>query len=146
MKPSQKRIEQFWDKVAIIPFHTCWEWIGIKDKDGYGRFHVNNKEIRAHRFSLGLTESLKVHKVVDHVCRNRSCVNPAHLRQVSVTQNALENSRSFGALNKLKTKCMRGHQFTQTNTFYRKSGRRMCRTCHRIGALRRYYGHKNSAH
>ena len=129
---KDQRDEKFWDNVAIIPFHPCWEWIGPKDEKGYGRFHVgNHKYSKAHNYSLSLVEEINPTMVRDHICRNRGCVNPKHLRQVSSRTNTLENSRSNGAINKIKTHCKYGHEFSPGNTGINCNGGRWCKECNR---------------
>jgi len=57
----------------------CWEWIGQKCKDGYGKFttgvHRNQKHFRSHRWITNAPKG----KVAMHICDNPSCVNPAHI-------------------------------------------------------------------
>lgn len=72
-------IKRFWNKVEINDKNKCWFYLGFKDKDGYGRFKVNGKSIRANRFSYSLTKVLTDAMVVRHSCDTPSCVNPNHL-------------------------------------------------------------------
>jgi len=67
--------------------------------------------------------------VVDHTCRNRGCVNPAHLRQVSNRTNLVENSEAIAAVNVVKSHCKRGHPLTGEHLTINKNGTRRCRTC-----------------
>jgi len=122
--------EKFWSKIEFIPFHECWEWTGGITNHGYG-FMANwpKGNVYAHRYSLSLIEDLKENKVIDHICQNRSCVNPKHLRQVDIGTNILENSKSIAALNKAKTHCLRGHEFTEDNTYICSKRKRNCRAC-----------------
>lgn len=120
--------EFFWSKVAMIPFHDCWEWIGNRDTYGYGILKKDGKRYKAHRYSVSLVEPLIPKLVVDHKCRNKGCVNPNHLRQVTAGQNILENSINQSAINKAKTHCKRGHEFSEQNT-YKYSYGRSCKTC-----------------
>ncbi len=132
--------ERFWNKVMIAPFHSCWEWIGEKSDKGYGRFYCYKGESGhkgyqyAHRFSLSLVKQTHKGLVIDHICRNKGCVNPAHLREVTTQKNTLENSDGIAARNKLKTRCIHGHEFTEQNTKKRKMGGRDCRECIKISS------------
>lgn len=81
-------VDRFWDKVDKSG--ACWEWQGTKSSDGYGNFttHYKGKTYKAHRFSYEqLVEKVPDGMVLDHICHNRSCVNPDHLRVVTRKQN-----------------------------------------------------------
>lgn len=141
---ESKRREKFFEKVAIIPFHGCWEWTGETSDKGYGRVYVGGKKyVQAHRYSLGLHTQLIPGLVIDHVCRNRACVNPRHLRQVTAKTNATENSVSIPALNKRKSRCLSGHPYNEANTIIRKNGNRSCRECKLIS--NRQYKNRNKS-
>lgn len=75
---------------------------------------------------------------VDHVCRNRPCCNPAHLRFVTKGVNSRENNLNPYAQNAAKTACKHGHPFDEENTrlTIHKDGRlyRHCKACGRINA------------
>ena len=121
---------RFWPRVNIGSDSECWPWIGNKDRDGYGRFRMRAHGIqRAHRAVFALRgEKIAQGLVVDHICHNRSCVNPAHLRIVTPIQNTLENSIGVAAVNALKNTCVNGHELMGHNLILRKK-RRQCRTC-----------------
>lgn len=76
---------------------------------------------------------------IDHICRNRRCCNPDHLRQVSFYENTIYNSLGCSAVNKLKTSCNRGHQYTSESlkvvSFIRNGvhkTQRVCKICVKI--------------
>ena len=74
---------------------------------------------------------------LDHICRNRLCVNPAHLEIVSVKENVLRGV-GISAENSRKTHCIDGHEFNEENTLVLKDGSRVCRACARERARRRH--------
>lgn len=93
-KPRATMQERFFNKIELIPFHSCWEWTGGKIKNGYGHFRFGYKsdgknDIRlAHRVSYELHVGLIPDGLVlDHLCRNTSCVNPRHLQPVTQREN-----------------------------------------------------------
>lgn len=106
---------------------NCWEWARVSSPDGYGRFRFRGAQWLAHRASYALhvgpiPEGLDL----DHLCRNRRCVNPSHLEPVTRSEN-LHRSPLMDR-NSKKTHCPAGHEYTQENT--RRSGpRRHCRAC-----------------
>lgn len=109
---------------------TCWLWKGALYL-GYGRIKVGRSQtFMAHRWSYEhFVGPIPEGKQLDHLCRVRHCVNPAHLEPVTIAENVLRGEGPF-AQNARKTHCKHGHPIDGTQ----KSGRE-CRTCRRaIGA------------
>lgn len=124
-----KSVERFWSKVNKAAPKECWEWNACLER-GYGTFHLNGKNHKAHRVSLLIhRQTIPDGMVVDHVCRNRACVNPSHLRVVTKTQNTLENNDNYAAVNARKTECVKGHPFNKENTRVRYWNKRPFREC-----------------
>lgn len=116
----------------VIEENGCWSWVGAKTPDGYGVWgsgrmgHTN----RAHRILYEQEKGpIPPSMTLDHLCRNRDCVNPIHLEIVTNKENVL---RGVGhtAQNARKTKCKRGHLFDENNTGIDAKGR-YCRLCKR---------------
>jgi hypothetical protein len=112
----------------------CWEWQGAKDAKGYGHVSYRGRNSKTHRvfyeFAFG---PIPAGLVIDHVCRNRICCNPSHLRAVTPQVNTLENSEAIPALNLAKTRCPQDHDYTPENTYhYVLKGIRIrrCKQCH----------------
>jgi len=79
------KARRFWSKVDCA---DCWEWTACTDGDGYGRFNIGGRPWRAHRVSWALlVQDLPKGLYVDHLCRNRRCVNPDHLEPVPPVVN-----------------------------------------------------------
>lgn len=109
---------------------SCVEFTGCTDR-GYGLVRTPLGVRKAHRVMWELMVGpIPDGKVLDHLCRNRGCVNPAHLEVVTQGENVL---RGIGpvAVNARKTHCKNGHEFTEENTIIRREGWRGCRTCSR---------------
>jgi hypothetical protein len=71
---------RFWSKVNITDLFDCWNWNSTKNKQGYGHITIENKTIKAHRFSYFINfGTIPDNLCVLHHCNNPSCVNPAHL-------------------------------------------------------------------
>ena len=77
--------DRFWAKVATAGPEECWEWTGYCERNGYGRYHKYLVHRVAYELSTGESPG---DLLVDHICRNRVCVNPAHLRLVTAKQNS----------------------------------------------------------
>ncbi len=109
---------------------SCWEWIGSRPaRMRYGIACVDGKTRVAHRafyeHSIG---KVPAGLELDHLCRNRYCVNPSHLEPVTHKENVLRGI-SPSAIHAKKTHCVHGHKYTPENTLIYDGGRRRCRIC-----------------
>jgi len=121
--------ERFWAKVEITG--SCWLWRASNDGHGYGQLSLQRKPIKAHRFAYTLLRgAIPQGLTIDHLCRNRACVNPEHMEVVTQKVNTL---RGIGASAKhaRATYCLRGHAFVLSNTYRTREGWRCCRLCNR---------------
>ena len=125
-KLSEQQKERFWNNVKKTPH--CWIWTSYKNEGGYGRFGINYKHEFAHRVSYFLSKgSIPSQMTIDHLCRNRLCVNPSHLEIVSRGENVLRGE-NFTAKQKRQKKCSSGHIFLRENT-YIYGNHRKCKKC-----------------
>lgn len=126
------RFDQYVDKAGD---DECWPWTGSKLGVGYGKFMLQSqRRIGAHRYSYErefgpIPDGLHI----DHLCRNRICVNPSHLEAVTQRENTLRGVAP-AAINARKTHCVSGHEFTKGNTrleVYGSGVHRKCIACQR---------------
>lgn len=132
---------RFWQKVLVTGnVCECWFWNAHKTPKGYGQFRSGDSMIRAHKFSFELSNGpLPVGLEIDHVCRNRDCVNPFHLEAVTHEENMKRAAvfTDFGLRNRNKERCRNGHEFSEENT-YKWRGARYCRACDREKKRKRH--------
>lgn len=126
---------RFWDKLRVNQATGCWEWMAARKPAGYGGWWYKGKQSSTHRDAYTeLVGPIPPGLYLDHICRNRPCCNPAHLRTVSPRVNSIENSVSPPAINYAKTHCDNGHPYPDVPlTEAGKSGHRFrrCGECRR---------------
>jgi len=114
----------------------------LERKDGYGNFNFFDKTLLVHRFSYQLFKGdIPMNLELDHLCRNKLCVNPDHLEAVTHRENVLRGN-GLASKQAKQTHCKRGHEFNQENTAIYQ-GKRECRICLRIGQRKRYWKTKS---
>lgn len=129
--------ERFWRRIDVAGPDECWLWTGPVNHGGYGAIYFDGSRQSAHRVSFqlafgpvpnGLDIDHQCHNVSDcpgGPCAHRRCVNPAHLRAVTRSENLTAGRTGEHTLEE----CQRGHAFTPENTYIGPRGRRECRAC-----------------
>lgn len=125
---------------------TCWLWTGQKNNTGYGVFGWYDSELKktksnsAHRVIYELlVAEIPLGLDLDHLCKNRLCVNPEHLEPVTRHENLMRSETNIVTINKNKIKCLNGHAFTKENTYERKDRTtRECKKCRYNATLKSY--------
>ena len=137
--PVESRLE----KLSESQPDGCVLWAGSVTNEGYGQMTFARKgykteRLSVHRVAYELAKGrIPDGMVIDHLCRNRRCINVSHLEVVTQRENVMRSPIAMGALNAAKTHCAQGHEYTPENTYIFRSGpprtttMRVCRTCRR---------------
>lgn len=114
-------VDRFKKKISILE-NGCWNWNASKIKNGYGEFWNGEIKMLAHRWSYEyyvgvIPDGLEI----DHLCRNRACVNFKHLEPVTRSENGKRGLTGFHRREeaKLITHCPKGHEYNEVNTSLR---------------------------
>lgn len=141
---NRQQLKNVFSKIRINHEKTrfgspCWEWIGAKDRMNYGTLTMKSsnlinapQSISPHRLLYAwlvapLPNFLETGLVIDHLCNNPPCCNPAHLRLTTQRQNLLRSNALSGICAR-KTHCKNGHPLNGGNLLIRGKAR-LCRTC-----------------
>lgn len=130
---TPKQLARFEAKISHEP-NGCWLWTARIHSNGYGALTVANRRLLAHRVSYQhFVGPIRDGLQIDHLCRVRHCVNPAHLEAVTCAENIRRGNTGKAAATRaaLVTHCPKGHEYTPENTALDTRGCRHCRACHR---------------
>lgn len=134
------RYAPLWDRLwaKVVVEGDCWRFTGGL-KNGYGQIRDDAGVLRrAHRAAYELlVGAVPAGMDLDHLCRNRACVNPDHLEVVTRLVNLLRGDGWVGR-NARKAACLRGHPLSGPNLYITREGWRQCRTCKRARARKAY--------
>lgn len=138
--------ERFWSKVNKTD--ACWLWTGAVAKDGYAQFMAGYRRTYVHRWSWEFAYGpIPDDLIVCHRCDTPLCVRPSHLFLGTHADNSQDASRKGRVRAQKITHCPKGHAYTSENTFMRKCGsgvQRSCRTCRNNADRARYAQRKAS--
>ena len=128
--------ERIMEKVIPEPNSGCWLYLGILDKDGYGRVvpsrlsNLKRRPMSVHRimYENFTGKPIESPLTIDHKCKVRCCCNPQHMEPVTNVVNVMRGESLF-AQNARKTECKRGHPLSGYNLRVNSKGERQCRAC-----------------
>ena len=123
-------LDRFWAKISPATDGSgCLLWTGCTGGQGYGWFRLSGRAQPAHRVAYEhFVETIPDGLTLDHLCRNRLCVNWLHVEPVTRGENVMRGV-GFAPANAAKTHCVHNHEYTPENTYRTREGWRMCRTC-----------------
>lgn len=129
MDAPSKISQRILERSIPEPNTGCWLWMGSHQPQGYGTIWNGKRPEQAHRVSYReFVGEIPDDCDIDHVCRQRACVNPDHLEAVSHQEN-MRRSDALMGINARKTHCKRGHELSGANLRINPNGSRQCRQC-----------------
>ena len=136
-----KTIKRLFTKISFDEITGCWNWTGNKNQNGYGRVRYLGNKVFVHRLMFAWITGKSLSKIIsrdnliiDHICNNKACCNPDHLRLTTHKVNMLRGTGP-SAQNARKKYCKNGHILPIEKN---ASGRRHCQICNTIWAREKY--------
>jgi hypothetical protein len=122
--------ERFWSRVSV---GDCWEWTGTVTRKGYGlvKFPDHRRKVVHRQAWEMLVGPIPDGLDLDHLCRNRKCLNPDHLEPVTRRENLMRGA-TLARVNAQKTHCPQRHPYAGANLGIGSAGDRYCRSCRSV--------------